>query len=84
LAYYRPLDKDIDRITPKNVEGVTDFLARVREENTQGIIAAGREGMEEGEEPTFTFAEETKREIRREERRKKIEEEFRIAKEICW
>lgn len=39
--------------------------------------------MEEGEEPTFTVAEETRRELRREERRKKKEEEFKIAKETC-
>ena len=39
--------------------------------------------MEEGEEPVLTLAEETKREIRREERRKRKEEEFRIAKDTC-
>ena len=83
MAYYRPLDKDVERVTPKNVSGVAEFLSIAREENAQGIIAAGREGMEEGEEPTFTLAEETKREMRREERRKKKEEEFRIAKESC-
>ncbi|KAG1882091.1 hypothetical protein F4604DRAFT_443580 [Suillus subluteus] len=37
--------------------------------------------MEEGEEPAFTLAEETKRQIRREERKKKKTEEFKIAKE---
>ncbi|KAJ3001079.1 hypothetical protein NUW54_g6659 [Trametes sanguinea] len=36
--------------------------------------------MEEGEEPTFTYAEETKRQIRREERKKKKTEEFEKAK----
>jgi U1 small nuclear ribonucleoprotein 70kDa len=65
------------------VGGVAEFLAIVREENTQGIIAAGREGMEEGEEPTFTLAEEARREMRREERRKKKEQEFNLAKETC-
>ena len=83
LAYYRPLDKDIERVTPKHVGGIADFLHRAQEENAQGIIAAGREAMEEGEEPTFSMAEETKRELRREERRKKKEEELNLAKETC-
>jgi hypothetical protein len=83
LAYYRPLDKDVDRVTKKNVDGIAGFLQLVQEENAQGIIAAGREAMEEGEEPTFTIAEETRREMRREERRKKKEEEFNQAKETC-
>ncbi len=39
--------------------------------------------MEEGEEPVFTHAEETKRQIRREERKAKRTEEFKIAKETC-
>lgn len=71
LAYYRPLDKDVERVTPKNVSGIAEFLHLAREENARGIIAAGREGMEEGEEPTYTLAEETRREMRREARRKK-------------
>jgi len=37
--------------------------------------------MEEGEEPAFTLAEETKRQVRREERRKKRTEQFKAAKE---
>ncbi|KAJ3492450.1 hypothetical protein NLJ89_g11236 [Agrocybe chaxingu] len=37
--------------------------------------------MEEGEEPVFTHAEETKRQIRREERKAKRIELFKIAKE---
>jgi hypothetical protein len=39
--------------------------------------------MEEGEEPILTHAEEIKRQIRREERKKKKTEEFKIAKESC-
>lgn len=39
--------------------------------------------MEEGEEPIFTHAEEIKRQIRREERKKKRTEEFKVAKETC-
>lgn len=39
--------------------------------------------MEEGEEPAFTYAEETKRQIRREERKKKKAEEFQKAKDSC-
>lgn len=82
LPYTRPLDRDIDRVRPKNVDGVGQLLARLREEKTQGMMNSGEgEGMEEGEEPNFTYAEETKRQIRREERKKKKTEEFRIAKE---
>lgn len=84
LPYTRPLDRDIDRVRPKNVDGVGQLLAKLREEKTQGMINSGEgEGMEEGEEPTFTYAEETKRAIRREDRKKKKTEEFRIAKETC-
>ena len=84
LPYLRPLDRDIDRVRPKNVDGVAAILAALKEEKTQGMINSGEgEGMEEGEEPNFTHAEETKRQIRREERKKKKSEEFRIAKETC-
>ena len=84
LPYTRPLDRDIDRVHPKNVSGVGLLLAKLREEKTQGMINSGEgEGMEEGEEPTFTHAEETKRAIRREDRKKKKTEEFKQAKETC-
>lgn len=84
LPYTRPLDRDIDRVRPKNVSGVGAILAQLQEDKTQVMLTSGQgEGMEEGEEPTFTHAEETKRAIRREERRKKRSEEFRIAKETC-
>ncbi|KAI0833733.1 hypothetical protein BC628DRAFT_1308205 [Trametes gibbosa] len=84
LPYTRPLDRDIDRVKPKNVDGVALILAQLREARTQGMIEAGErdaDAMEEGEEPTFTFAEETKRQIRREERKKKKADEFQKAKE---
>ncbi|OSC99942.1 hypothetical protein PYCCODRAFT_1372236 [Trametes coccinea BRFM310] len=89
LPYTRPLDKDIDRVRPKKVDGVGQLLAQLREARTQGMMESGNtggerdgmEGMEEGEEPTFTYAEETKRQIRREERKKKKTEEFEKAKE---
>ncbi|KZT41268.1 hypothetical protein SISSUDRAFT_353221 [Sistotremastrum suecicum HHB10207 ss-3] len=82
LPYVRPVDRDISRVTPKSVSGVADILARIKEENTVGLIAAGKDvAMEEGEEPALTLAEETKREIRREERRKRKENEFKVAKE---
>jgi U1 small nuclear ribonucleoprotein 70kDa len=84
LPYLRPLDRDIDRVCNKNVTGVGHLLASLREEKTQGMLNSGEgEGMEEGEEPNFTLAEETKRQIRREERKKKKTEEFKIAKETC-
>ncbi|KAI0346330.1 hypothetical protein BDW22DRAFT_1324112 [Trametopsis cervina] len=82
LPYLRPLDRDIDRVRNKNVSGVGLILASLREEKTQGMLNSGEgEGMEEGEEPNFTLAEETKRQIRREERKKKRTEDFRVAKE---
>ncbi|OCH94899.1 hypothetical protein OBBRIDRAFT_721809 [Obba rivulosa] len=82
LPYTRPLDRDIDRVKPKSVDGVAQILAQLREDKTQGLINAGQgETMEEGEEPTFTLAEEVKRQVRREERKKKKEDEFKIAKE---
>ena len=84
LPYTRPLDRYIDRVTKKDVDGVGLLLARLREDKTQGIINAGEaDPMEEGEELTFTHAEETKRAIRREERKKRKTEEFKLAKESC-
>ncbi|KAI0926382.1 hypothetical protein AcW1_008574 [Taiwanofungus camphoratus] len=82
LPYSRPLDRDIDRVRKKDVDGVGRLLARLREDKTQGMINSGEgDGMEEGEEPVFTYAEETKRAIRREERKMKKTEEFKAAKE---
>ena len=80
LPYQRPLDRDIDRVRPKNVHGVGEILQRLRVEEAS---KPHDENMEEGEEPNFTLAEEVKRQIRREERKKKKSDEFRIAKETC-
>jgi len=82
LPYLRPLDRDIDRVRNKNVGGVGQLLAGLHEEKTQGMLNSGEgEGMEEGEEPNFTLAEETKRQIRREERKRKKTEDFKVAKD---
>ncbi|EIM90851.1 uncharacterized protein STEHIDRAFT_118087 [Stereum hirsutum FP-91666 SS1] len=84
LPYTRPLDKDIDRVTKKDVSGVGAILASLRENATAGLINGNGEsveGMEEGEEPVFTHAEQTKRQLRREERKKKRAEDFKVAKE---
>ncbi|GLB40599.1 putative U1 small nuclear ribonucleoprotein of 70kDa MW N terminal [Lyophyllum shimeji] len=81
LPWLRPVDKDIDRIRPKSVSGVAHLLSELQESNTASLIAGQGENMEEGEEPIFTHAEETKRQIRREERKARRTEEFRIAKE---
>jgi U1 small nuclear ribonucleoprotein 70kDa len=67
LLYTRPVDKDIDRVTSKNVKTAGLFNA-----------AAEGDGMEEGEEPTYT-----QRQIRREERKTLKTEQFKIAKETC-
>jgi U1 small nuclear ribonucleoprotein len=59
-------------------------MAQLREATTEGLINAGEgDTMEEGEEPAYTHAEEVKRQIRREERKKKRAEEFKVAKEAC-
>jgi U1 small nuclear ribonucleoprotein len=84
LPYVRPAGKDVDRITKKNVTGVGPILEMLRESKTAGMMSTGEaEDMEDGEEPSFTYAEETKRQIRREDRKKKKAEEFKIAKETC-
>jgi U1 small nuclear ribonucleoprotein 70kDa len=84
LPYSRPVDKDIDRITKKDVAGVGPILAQLKEATTEGLLTAGEgDVMEEGEEPPYTHAEEVKRQIRREERKKKRTEEFKVAKEAC-
>lgn len=84
LPYARPIDRDIDRICKKDVAGVAAILAQVKEANTDSLINAGTsDAMEEGEEPVYTHAEETKRQIRREERKAKKTEEFKMAKETC-
>ncbi|KAG6820309.1 hypothetical protein H0H93_002396 [Arthromyces matolae] len=82
LPYLRPVDKDIYHVKPKNVNGVAHLLQDLKETNTASLIAAGTaEGMEEGEEPVFTHAEETKRQIRREQRKARKEQEFKEAKD---
>jgi U1 small nuclear ribonucleoprotein len=84
LPYSRPVDRDIDRVTKKNVAGVGPILAQLKEATTEGLISAGAaDTMEEGEEPAYTHAEEVKRQIRRDERKKKRTEEFKIAKAAC-
>ncbi|KAH9995733.1 hypothetical protein BJV77DRAFT_989771 [Russula vinacea] len=71
LPYTRPVDKDIDRVTKKDVSGVGNLLSLLKEGAMAGLANGTADGMEEGEEPTFTLAEEIKRQIRREERKKK-------------
>ena len=83
LPYKRPVGKDIDHVRCKDVFGVAAILERIKEQSTVTLLSGEGDTMEEGEEPTFTLAEETKRQIRREERKKKKTEEFKIAKETC-
>lgn len=83
LPYTRPVDKDIDRVTKKNVSGVGNLLALLKEGAMTGLANGTTDGMEEGEEPTFTLAEEIKRQIRREDRKKRRAEEFQKAKDSC-
>lgn len=84
LPYSRPVDRDIYRVRNKNVTGVGAILAQLKEATTEGLITAGEgDAMEEGEEPAFTHAEEVKRQIRRDERKKKRTEHFKLAKDAC-
>lgn len=83
LVYTRPVDKDIDRVTKKDVYGVGSILSLLKEGAMSGLANGSTEGMEEGEEPTYTLAEEIKRQIRREGRKKKRAEEFQKAKDSC-
>jgi hypothetical protein len=83
LVYTRPVDKDIDRVTKKDVSGVGPLLAMLKEGAVTGLANGTPDGMEEGEEPTFTLAEEIKRQIRREERKKKRAEIFQKSKDSC-
>ncbi|KAF8581088.1 hypothetical protein K439DRAFT_1517363 [Ramaria rubella] len=91
LPYNRPVGKDPDRVKSKNVGGVAGILQQIQEENTAGLINKGRkdkaeagdgdEEGEEGEEKGWTWAEETVREMRREERKRAKEEQFKKAKD---
>ena len=83
LPYTRPVDKDIDHVTKKYVSGVGPLLATLKEGAVTGLANGTPDGMEEGEEPTFTLAEEIKRQIRREERKKKRVDTFQKSKESC-
>lgn len=84
LPWMRPVDKDIDRVTKKEVSGVGHILQQLKEANTESLLKEGEaDAMEEGEEAVFTHAEEVKRQIRREERKARKTEEFKIAKETC-
>lgn len=83
LPYKRPVDRDIDRIHKKNVDGVGHILARLEEETFNAANTASTENMEEGEEPVFTHAEEVKRQIRREQRKARREEDYKNAKDNC-
>lgn len=84
LPYSRPVDRDIDRVTKKSVSGVASILAQLKEATTNSIISAGMaEAAEDGEETTLTYAEEVKRQMRREERKAAKLEEFKAAKESC-
>ncbi|CAE6412326.1 unnamed protein product [Rhizoctonia solani] len=83
LPFVRSVGKDPDKVRSKNVCGVAALLAQVREDNERGIVGAGaaQTEREEGEEEKFTYAEEIKRKLYREERQRRKQEEFKKAKE---
>ena len=87
------MDRDINVVRKKNVSGVAQLLASIREQNDAGLIDQGKKEVEElepGAVPSgpeddgqFTLAEEIKRQIRREEKKKRKGEEFKIAASTC-
>lgn len=87
LPYARPIDKDINVVKPKQLSGVAHLLAQIKEENDAGLIDQGKAEDEAGavteEDSKFTLAEETRREIRREEKKKRKTEEFKSAVANC-
>lgn len=86
LPYVKPLESDRDpcskpsskKIQP--LEGVAAFLERVKQEAADNGVAT-EEG--DADEESFTLSEQTKREIRREEKKRKIEERFKKGVEEC-
>ncbi|KAH7341303.1 hypothetical protein B0J17DRAFT_646046 [Rhizoctonia solani] len=82
LPFVRSVGKDPDKVRSKNVSGVAALLAQVREENERGIVGAGAAQMdrEEGEEEKYTYAEEIKRKLYREERQRRKQESSKRPK----
>lgn len=86
LPFVRSVGKDVEKVRSKNVSGVAALLAQIREDNERGIVGAGASentDREEGEEERFTYAEEIKRAIYREQKQKRKQVEFQQAKETC-
>lgn len=85
LPYVRPLGAPPERISDKRLTGVAAILAQIREENQNAVVAHGKGGVEEGEEPEehFTYVEEVRRQIHREEKKKQKTQQFSSAKENC-
>ncbi|KAG8970546.1 hypothetical protein FRC03_006675 [Tulasnella sp. 419] len=86
LPYARPVGRPPNKITDKHLTGVAAILAQVREERTDGLISSGKkEGEDEGEimdeDEKYTYAMEVRRQIYREEKKKKKVELFQNAKD---
>ncbi|KAG8731066.1 hypothetical protein FRC12_019910, partial [Ceratobasidium sp. 428] len=82
LPFFRSVGKDPAKVRSKNVSGVAALLAQIREDNESGIVGAGvSDDREEGEEERFTYAEEIKRAMYREQKQKRMRDEFQRAKE---
>jgi U1 small nuclear ribonucleoprotein len=69
-----PAGRYTGHIKSTNVPGVGAFS------HTQSHLAGNGENMEDGEEPTFTLAEEVKHQLHREERRARKAEELKLAR----
>jgi U1 small nuclear ribonucleoprotein len=69
------------------MNGVAALLAQIKEENVAGLVDQGKAEDEAGalteDDSKFTLAEETRREMRREEKKKRKGEEFKNAVANC-
>ena len=91
LPYVRPVGKDTDLIKKKkNIGGIAELVLQLKEEKHDVLFSAAAQeeskdvgNLEEGEEPSYTLAEETKRQMRREDRKRRKEELFKSAKDTC-
>ncbi|PVF93348.1 RNA-binding domain-containing protein, partial [Serendipita vermifera] len=83
LNYLRPIDRDPNVVHSKAVSGVAALLEKIREEKDAGMIDQGKADDEAGaltdEDANFTLAEETKREMKRELKKRRKADDFKNA-----
>ena len=67
----------------KKAKKQKDKDTKMKEEGEEGEDDGGTDASDDDNEPTFTYVEEVRRQIRREEKQKKRKEAFEKAKESC-